>query len=413
LPSKADNAGRVFAVPRQAPVGRHEFLPMEKVVFGPGRVEPLRAELEALGVHRVLIVTGHTLAEKTPLVGRLEALLGELCVGVFSDTRQHVPRGAVLGAAEAMRRADADAVVSFGGGSPIDAAKLATLCHAAGVESEGELEEFRIGYHSGDDAGRGPAREMPRETIPHIAISTTLSAGEFNGWAGSTDTARGVKETYGGPQLTPRMVLLDPELTLATPEWLWGATGMRAMDHAVETVYSNEHQPFADALCIHAAATLVGALRRVREDPEDIAARGACQVAAWMSITPLTAVQTGLSHAIGLQLGARCDVPHGVTSAILLPEAMELNLPGSASQQAKLAEAMGVAEAGMDDLAAGEAAAATLRQLVIDLGIENRLRDWGVAEEDIVPLAEATSVTPANPVSVGTAEVEALLRKVL
>ena len=69
---------------------------MEKVAFGPGRVETLRAELEALGVHRVLVVTGHALAEKTPLVGRLEALLGELCAGVFSDIRQHVPRRAVL-----------------------------------------------------------------------------------------------------------------------------------------------------------------------------------------------------------------------------------------------------------------------------------------------------------------------------
>lgn len=395
-----------------APHGKHTFLPLEGVCFGPGSVAEVANEVERLGCSRPLVLTGRTIAEKTDLVDRLEEALGAKAAGVFSASGQHVPRASVLAAADAAREVEADIIVSLGGGSPCDTAKLAALAVAAGVSSVGELADYRIGYHSGDDADAGPARPIPEAPMPLIAVATTLSAGEFNGWAGSLSEAGGVKETFGAPQLTPRLVVLDPELTLATPDWLWAATGMRAMDHAVESVYSTEHHPFGDALCLNAAGILYRSLDQWRQDPSDLAARGRCQVAAWMSIAALTSVQTGLSHAVGLQLGARCDVPHGVTSAILLPEVMEFNLSAAPDRLALVAGAIGVGD-GLEDEAAGMAAVEALRRLVREMGVDNRLRDWGVGESDLEPIAESTATTPANPRTVESPqEIVELLRRV-
>lgn len=396
----------------KAPTGKHTFLPLEGVSFGPGAIAELGPELERLGCSRALVVTGKTIAGETDLIARLEAVLGPKLAGVFAASGQHVPRASVLAAADAAREAGADIIVSLGGGSPCDTAKLAALAVAAEVTTVEQLADYRIGYHSGDDADAGPARPIPEHPLPLIAIATTLSAGEFNGWAGSLAVSGAVKETFGAPQLTPRLVVLDPELTLATPDWLWAATGMRAMDHAVESVYSRDHHPFGDALCLHAAGILYRSLEQWRVDRDDLAARGRSQVAAWMSIAALTSVQTGLSHAIGLQLGARCDVPHGVTSAILLPEVMEFNLPDSADRQALIAAAMGVG-AGEDDVADAGAAIAALRQLVTKMGVEDRLRDWGVGEDDLEPIAAATATTPANPRAVDSpTQIVELLRRV-
>jgi alcohol dehydrogenase class IV len=396
-----------------APAGEHNLLPMDKVVFGPGSVAKLAAEIDRVGGTRALIVTGNTLATQTDLVERLIAILGDRFAGVFSDTRAHVPRSTVIAATEALRDAKADAIISFGGGSPNDTAKLAALSLAAGVTTEAELSElhFRV---EGDETIVPP---VPDSSIPHIAIPTTLSGGEFTLWGGATDAERLVKDAYGAPHLTARTVILDPELTLATPDWLWGSTGMRAMDHAVETVYSIGHNPFADALTLQAVGMLVRGLDACRENPQDLTARGVCQMAAWMSITSLPSVPAGLSHAIGHQLGARCDVPHGVTSCIVLPEAMEFNLPATLDRQALLAEAMGIDVGGLSAEDAAAAAPERLRQLVRDLGVKNRLSEWGVEEADLAPMADDIALdfmATTNPRKVESPDqVVELLRRVL
>jgi alcohol dehydrogenase len=392
-----------------APRGRHKFFSLE-VSFGPGSVSTLRDEAKRLGATRAFIITGNTIATQTSLVERCQEALGDRFAGVFSGTGEHVPRESVLAGAAAAREYGADMIVSLGGGSPADAAKIIALCLAAGVTSSEELDDYRIPYRAGDPPVK---RTAPRDPPPIVAVPTTLSAAEFNGSGGATDTV-GNKDAFGGPHYTPRTIVLDPEMTLDTPMWLWGSTGMRALDHAVETVYSRDHHPFADALGLHASGELVSSLDQCRLDPEDIAARGRCQIAAWMSIAPFSSVKTGLSHEVTLHLGAQCHIPHGVTSAIVLPEAMAFNLPASADRQAMLAEAMGVREAGMDDEAAGAAAAERLRQLVRDLGIKNRLRDWGVTEEQLASVAAAARVPAANPRPVESPdEIVAMLRAVM
>ena len=186
-----------------------------------------------------------------------------------------------------------------------------------------------------------------------------------------TDEARKVKDLYVDRRITAKAVFLDPDLTMATPERLWLGTGMRAVDHCIEALCSTTHQPFTDALAYRAFNMLLRYLRETRADAGDKAARGQCMVAAWMSVCGLANVTLGLSHGIGHQLGARCDVPHGETSAVMMPHVMAFNRPVTTARQAWVAEAMGIDIAGLGEEEAAIAAG--------DEGREAGARGYGPA----------------------------------
>jgi alcohol dehydrogenase len=365
--------------------GAFTFLPQERVIFGKGAVAQLAAEIDRLGCQRAFIVTGTTIATKTDLLGRLQTILGPRFAGVFYPIAQHTPRPDVVAAAARAREVHADVLVSLGGGSPVDGTKGVALCLAEDVHAVAELDPYRV---------RGPRglRFNPQykgKPLPHIAVTSTLSAGEFTSGVGITDPVRGVKESFGAPQVTPRVVILDPEVAAFTPAWLWASTGMRAVDHAVERLYSPKHNPLSDTLCQQALRYLFQHLPRATRDPQDFDARLHCQLGAWMSIIGFATVRTGISHAIGHQLGGHCQVPHGQTSCIMLPHAMEFNRPVAADRLAMVAEAAGLAIHRMSPEQAAGAAVEAVRQFVEELGCPMRLRDVGVHERDFSAIAEA------------------------
>jgi len=359
--------------------------PQERVIFGRGACARLASEMDRLGKQRAFVITGTTIAMKTDLLERVRKILGERLAGTFHPISQHVPRRDVLAAASRAREAKADILVSLGGGSPVDGTKAVALCLSEGVVQEKELESYRV---------RGPRgmRSAPPfrgQAVPHIALTTTLSAGEFTSGFGITDEARRVKDGYGGARFVPRVVILDPELTIHTPPWLWAATGMRAVDHAVERLYSPKHQPLVDTLCLQALRYLFQNLPPSTRDPRDLDARLHCQLGAWMSIFGGMSVRTGISHAIGHQLGGRCNVPHGHTSCIMLPHAMDFNLPAAADRLALVAECAGIDTRGFRAEDGAQQAILEVRRFIQDLGCPTRLRDAGVRESDLLPLAEA------------------------
>src|SRR5919108_2910774 len=139
---------------------------------------------------------------------------------------------------------------------------------------------------------------------------------------------------------------------------------MRAVDHAVERLYSPKHNPLSDTLCQQALRYLFAHLPRAARAPEDFAARLHCQLGAWMSIIGFATVRTGISHAIGHQLGGHCQVPHGQTSCIMLPHAMEFNLPVAADRLALVAEAAGLDGRRMNTEQMARAAIDTVRQFI-------------------------------------------------
>lgn len=357
------------------------FPPQERVIFGQGAVRQLAVEIDRLGRERAFVITGTTIAKKTDLLTRVKEVLGPRLAGIFFPISQHVPRRDVIAAAFQGRGTKADVLVSLGGSSPVDGAKAVALCLSEGVVSEEQFDYYRL---------RAPQR-MPiqNQPIPHIAVTTTLSAGEFTSGFGITDEGRQVKEIYGAPEFVPRVVILDPELTVFTPPWLWVSTGMRAVDHAVERLYSPKHQPLVDTLCIQALRYLFQNLPRSVQEPHNLEVRLYCQIAAWMSAIGFMNVKTGISHAIGHQLGGHCNVPHGQTSCIMLPHAMDFNFPAATDRLALVAEAAGLDIRELSTQQAAMAAVEAVRRLVKDLGCPSRLRDVGVKESDFPVLAEA------------------------
>jgi alcohol dehydrogenase class IV len=304
---------------------------------------------------------------------------------VFSATSQHVPRESVIAAADFARAKNADAIISFGGGTPNDTAKAVTICIAENITEPDGLEAMRIKFEYPDKL---EIPSLSADPLPMFAVPTTLSAGEFTFFVGITDRKRQVKDLYLDKRITAKCVFIDPELTLATPERLWLGTGMRSVDHCIEAMCSSTHQPFTDALAYRSLNMLVRYLRETKADSGDLAARGQCMVAAWMSVCGLASVTLGLSHGIGHQLGARCNVPHGETSAVMLRNVMAFNRQETVAQQAWVAEAMGVDIGAMSEAEAAAAAADEVLKLVRDdLGLPWRLRDVGVSEADFDGIA--------------------------
>ncbi len=394
------------------PTGSFTSPQVKRVHYGEGCLSALPAAVDELGGTRAFIITGNSLMQQGTILGQIQELLGDRFAGVFADTRQHVPRDTVLAATRAAQSADADLLISFGGGTPNDTAKLVALCLAENVTDENQLDRYRVRFQYPDKL-EIPAVNNP--CLPHISISTTLSAGEFTNFAGATDEERKVKDLYTGEGLWVSTAFLDPAVTTATPGWLWASTGIRSVDHAIETVCSKISFPFSDGLALESLRLLHQNLARSTSDRDDLVSAGYCQVAAWMSIYALTNVQMGLSHGLGHQLGARNDVPHGVTSCIILPRVMEFNRPVTAPQQRRIAEAMGVDTRNANDDEAAAAAVSALENLIDTLGIPRRLSDWGVSEADLALIAQDAMedlVVATNPRPIASQEevVDLLLR---
>lgn len=334
--------------------GTYVFLPIDKVIYGPGTVTQLPAEVDRIGGSRVVVVTTTSIAEKSALVSEVQDLLDGRCVSSFSAMRQHTPSGTVTSLCEELKRSEADMVVSLGGGSVIDGVKAAVLAVAR-------------------DTG---------EFLPHVALPTTLSASEFSPLFGVTDETTREKAGGNNPFVTPRVAILDAELTRATPDWLWFSSGIRALDHAVETVYAPDHGPVTDATALEAIRLLFEFLPQ-SGGTDNLAARQECQVAAWLSFFGVANIALGLSHLLGRQIGPRYNVPHGHTSAVLLPHVMEALAPVTEDRQALIARAAGAASQEASTQEAARSAPGAVYDLVERLSLPHQLRDLNVPETDL------------------------------
>jgi alcohol dehydrogenase class IV len=344
--------------------GVFRFTRLETVSFGAGRIASLGAELQRRHISRALVVTGTSLG-RSKLLDAVKRAAGAALTGVFTGAAQHVPSRTVDSLVDEARRLGADALISFGGGSPIDTAKVAAM---------------RL---IGD---RPAGAEML-----HIAVPTTLSAGEFTPFGGVTDEAKRQKGGVGDQRLQPKVVILDPELTRETPAWLWASTGMRALDHAVECAYSARHQPLSDLTAARAIALLVKHLRPslASAGAEELEDRMQCQLAAWFSIFGAMNTGLGVSHALGHQIGPYWNVPHGITSCITLPHVMRFMANVAPERFAPIAEGFGIRfDAGSAKLAALECADRAA-EFIGQFEVPTRLRDVGAPHEELDRIAGA------------------------
>jgi alcohol dehydrogenase class IV len=255
---------------------------------------------------------------------------------------QHAPMSQIRAGVDEARAAGVDGIVSFGGGSAIDAAKV-------------------ISVQLADGAGR---------PIPHIAIPTTLSVAELAASAGYTNDA-GDKAGTRDPRLMVETVIYDAELTLATPMELWLSTGIRALDHAVEGFLAPGDHPFSDVMALEAIRRLFNTLPRAKAAPDDPNVRTENQLAAWFSFTLPGASASGLSHTMGKQIGARYRIPHGVTSCLLLPHVIRYLATNMPERMAVLTETL------------GGVAADRVQHLIEFLGLPQHIAPYGIGEPEL------------------------------
>jgi maleylacetate reductase len=261
--------------------GVHRVPDMDRVVYGRPFVGALKSEVERLDARAVFVLASGTLVRETDTLDQLRQALGNRLAGVAGKIAAHTPRDDVVRAANDARAVRADLLLTVGGGSITDAAKMVGLCLGNDVTDPGQLDEFRTQVQQ-DGSTRRPAIKPPG--VRAIAVPTTLSAGEYTWFAGCTNPVTHVKESFAHPQMVPRIVLLDPVITRHTPEWLFLSTGLRAIDHAVEGICSIEPAPLADAASLHALRLLSRGLRAVKTDVNDLEARVDCQLGAWLSM---------------------------------------------------------------------------------------------------------------------------------
>ena len=383
--------------------GAYEPPVPSKVTFGKGKAEELPAELDRMGSQRVMLLSGRSIAEKTDTVKRVESLLGDRCLAVYSNLPQRAPLATAVEATQIALDNQVDTLVGVGGSTISDAARMIGVMMAEGLTSEQALRD-RAHQGGGNFQSNAEASRLPRQ----VSIPTTLSAGEFNLGGGNVlDDQAGHKIRVRHPGLYAHLIVLDPDMTEGTPDWLWLSSGVKALDHCIERLYCRGSQPATDATTAKAAEFLLQNLPHSREEMGNSDARLNCLMGAWMSMMGAPSVGSGLSHAIGHVIGVKYSVGHGYTSCVTQPYVMEFNRSASADKQALLAQAAGLDTRGMGDEAAAEAVAAVVDEFIMDLGMPHRLRELEIPQEDLPEIARLTledGPSRNNPVQVGGPE---------
>ena len=375
--------------------GTMVFTGMNRVIFGKPAAEAIVAEADRLRAQRVFVLTGSTLNTRTDEIDKVRKALGARFAGVHDHMPAHSPRESVVACANSARAAGADLLVTIGGGSVTDGGKAVTICLEHGITDVDSLEPFRSVVENG--RRRVPDFRAPK--VRQIAVPTTLSAGEFNARAGVTDTRLKLKQSFINQGIVPEAVILDPAVTVHTPEWLWLSSGVRAVDHAVETFLSIDANDYTDGTALHALRTLSAGLPAVKADAGNLEARLRCMMGAWLSMVGIVSgTRLGASHAIGHILGGSANVPHGHTSCVMLPYVLDFNAPVNGERQREVAAAMGQP---------GKPPAKVLDTFIRDLGMPRTLREVNIEESDLPRLANNCMLddwTYSNPRPISSPE---------
>ncbi|GHE06215.1 iron-containing alcohol dehydrogenase family protein [Streptomyces alanosinicus] len=352
-----------------------------RVEFGPGRVELLPELIADTGHHRAFVVTDRGLraAGVADRVLKILDLAGVEYAG-YDDVAPNPSTGSVDAGAARARAFGPAVLIALGGGSVLDAAKGISLL---------------VGN---PDAVAADADHLweAADGLPLIAVPTTSGTGaETNGFGVIEDAAACRKVYIGHPSVTPRIALLDPELTLGLPSAATeatAATGIDALVHGIESLASRGANAFSPAYAAQAVGMVGRALPRAHRDGSDLDARAELMMGAHLAGQALTLSGLDLVHGIGHALTAHTGTPHGVALAAVLEEVMEFSAPAAREAYEQTARALRVPPPADGDGA--RAAVTAVRELSGALGIKGPLRALG-ADRALLPAVAAGSVADA------------------
>ena len=330
------------------------------ILFGPGAIDKIPAELEKRGMKKPLLVTDAGLA-RTRVMQRIQALAPG--APVYTGVDPNPTEQNVLDGAEFYKAHGCDSVVGIGGGSPLDAAKAIRLK----VTHPLDLAEY-------DDNIGGDAK-ITSNVPPYIAIATTAGTGSEVGRSTVITIAKTNRKTViFSPYLIPSLAIDDPELTVDMPPHITAGTGMDAFTHNVEAYLSKGFQPICDAIALGGARLASENLPRVMKDPRDIESRGNMLISSMMGAM---AFQKGLgaTHSLAHPLSSEFGMHHGTTNAVLLPAVLEFNRSTVPERMKDLAGIFGC-----DPVE-------RVNELNRICNIKPRLRDHGIPEDSLPMLA--------------------------
>ena len=334
-----------------------------RIVFGVGALDGLDAELQAMGAHRVLVVST---GGRSRDLDDVRAVLGARVIEVFTGARQHVPVEVVRAALDVVRTTTPDSVLSLGGGSAI-----------------------------------GLGKAIARETsLPHACVPTTYAGSEMTSIWGTSEGR--VKQTGRDARVAPQLVVYDPALTVTLPPATSAASGMNAIAHAVEALYAADASPVSSLCAEDGLRRLAESLPIVVGNPGNISARVDVLIGAHLCACALDLTTMGLHHKLCHALGG-IGLAHAETHAAVLPYVVGFNAPAAADAMRRIAEALGA-----------PSATAGLFALSETLGTRRSLAELGLLEADIAPVAMATSAASrGNPRPVTEDDVRDLLVRAL
>jgi maleylacetate reductase len=340
-----------------------------RMVFAPGALGSVGDEVARLGVVRVMLV--HDAATATQ-ADDVEQQLGSRFAVRWNEVAQHVPVELAERAREVATRDEVDAIVSIGGGSSTGLAKALALSHR----------------------------------VPIVAVPTTYAGSEQTTIYGLTGGIH--KQTGKDPIVQPRVVVYDPQLTLALPAAVTGASAFNALAHSVEALWAPGCNPITSALALEAVGAIARALPTVMASPSDVDARGELLYGAALSGMALGATAAGMHHKLCHVLGGRFDLVHADAHSVILPHALAFNAPALPDEMARLADALG---------RRGDDPAGSLWDLAVASRVPTRLADLsgrdGPLQRDQLPGAAAVAADEiaVNPRPVTTADLLGILER--
>lgn len=345
----------------------YTYSPLDRVIWDTQATDAILNEVERLNVNKVYIVASSTLSKKTDEISKIKNILGNKFVGLFDSCIQHSPLENVIDCVKSVQEKNPDIIITVGGGTPIDTVKVVQLCHSLEINTVADLKKISNKHQN------------KASKIRQIAVPTTLSGGEYSIIGGAMDTKTQLKERYTGSDICPQVVILDPSLTLHTPDWLWLSTAIRSVDHAVEGLCSSSTNPLMPPMALNSLQLFARSLRETFKDREDIFSRSLSQKAVWMIAKNLGNTSMGASHGIGYLLGSIGSVPHGHTSCVMLPAVLKWNESFNKEKQKWISNALG-----RPKLSAAEA----VGELVSDLGLPTTLGEVGIKDDQWDKIAD-------------------------
>ena len=371
----------------------------QEIIFGTGSMAHLGEAVDRYSWRRLwLCSTGSQ--RRNGHITAIENVLRDRLVATYESVLPHVPDVQVAEVVALAYESEIDAVIGLGGGSPIGMAKAVSMA----------VEEKR--------AGRPARATFPTEQplVPVVAIPTTYAGSEMTPTYGITHHENGSarKITVTDARVIPKLTIYDPLLTLDLPPDMTASTGINALAHCIEALYSITRNPLSTAAALRAVQAIYSALPRCYAAGDDLEARTEMLTGAFLAGTALAHVSMALHHGLCHVLGGTAGVPHGVANSIILPHAMRFNLDAAAPELAQAAEAMGIVRAGRSEKSVAEEAIDKIYGLIGQMNLPQRLRDVGVREADLPGLgriALQSRAVRSNPRPVtDTAQIEGVLR---